>query len=120
MTAPACPLTAAELRVMANWRKGVARDSSAALAKLNEARRPTGKAITDILALWLADALEAKEKAEAERDALKAELQNIASANWRKWESEVRSPESFVAWAQNRARYAIGDTSLRLDKAVRS
>lgn len=41
----------------------------------------------------------------AERDALLAELKNIADANPSTWEPDVR--DQFRQWAQNRARTAI-------------
>jgi hypothetical protein len=34
-------------------------------------------------------------------------LQGIANANWREWDEMVRSPEQFVLWAQNQARWAL-------------
>lgn len=46
-------------------------------------------------------------KIEHQRDTLADELRNIRDANWRKWDEEVRSPHQFVAWSQNRARYAL-------------
>ena len=43
----------------------------------------------------------------AERDAYKAELENIANANPRKWDAPCNNAETFLLWAQNRARAAI-------------
>lgn len=37
---------------------------------------------------------------------LHTELEHIANANYRKWDPEMRNPEEFVRWAQNRARAA--------------
>ena len=42
-----------------------------------------------------------------ERDRYRAELENIANADWRKWESGMNSAEEFVTWAQSRARHAL-------------
>lgn len=51
----------------------------------------------------LADKLAAKD---AEIDRLRAELRVIAAANPAQWEADVR--DQFQAWAQNRARAAMG------------
>ena len=45
--------------------------------------------------------------ATAERDAYKAELENIANANPRKWDAPCNNAETFLLWAQSRARAAI-------------
>lgn len=44
---------------------------------------------------------------------LRATLQGIADANWRKWD-ELSSPEQFELWAKNRARWAVE----RIDEVV--
>lgn len=46
-----------------------------------------------------------------QRDALLAELQNIAAADPRKWDAETR--DQFQQWAQNRARAAIAKVTGR-------
>ena len=43
----------------------------------------------------------------AVNQALLQELNNIATADWRSWDKESRSPAGFVTWAQSRARQAI-------------
>ena len=43
----------------------------------------------------------------AENAELIQELRNIASADWRKWDEEMRTPDEFVDWAKSRARFAI-------------
>ena len=43
----------------------------------------------------------------AENAELIQELRNIASADWRKWDEEMRTPDEFVYWAKSRARFAI-------------
>ena len=43
----------------------------------------------------------------AENAELIHELRNIASADWRKWDEEMRTPDEFVYWAKSRARFAI-------------
>jgi len=52
---------------------------------------------------------DAQEKAalKAELASVKAELQNIAEADYRKWDPEMRDPQSFVDWAKSRARHAL-------------
>ena len=52
----------------------------------------------------LTDALAA---AQRENARLRAELENIARANWRTWDPEMRSPDEFVRWAQSRATAAL-------------
>lgn len=48
------------------------------------------------------------DRLEKERDAFKAELENIANASMRKWEMNNDDFLSeFQAWAQNRARHAL-------------
>jgi hypothetical protein len=43
---------------------------------------------------------------------LEAELRNIATADWRKWEAfeEKATAQDFVDWAQSRARHALTAT----------
>ena len=43
----------------------------------------------------------------AVNQALLQELNNIATADWRSWDKESRSPAAFVGWAKSRARQAI-------------
>ena len=54
----------------------------------------------DALASDLAAAL-------SELASVKAELQNIAEADYRKWDPEMRDPQSFVDWAKSRARHTL-------------
>jgi len=49
-------------------------------------------------------------KADAKIAALRKEFENIAEADWRKWDQEVRSADDFVAWAKSRARFALEKT----------
>lgn len=51
-------------------------------------------------------------RTQAQRDALLAELGNIANANLRKWDEGYNTPQDFMAWAQNRARAAIAAASV--------
>ena len=45
--------------------------------------------------------------AQRENARLREELENIARANWRTWDPEMRSPDEFVSWAQSRATAAL-------------
>lgn len=48
-------------------------------------------------------------RAEARAESYKAELRNIADADYRKWDEGMRDPQSFVDWAKSRARAAIAE-----------
>lgn len=50
---------------------------------------------------------------EKERAELIAELENIARADWRKWDEPLNTPEDFVAWAQSRASFLLSRLSER-------
>ena len=58
---------------------------------------------------WMRAHLAAAElrRLHAENAELIQELRNIASADWRKWDEEMRTPDEFVDWAKSRARFAI-------------
>ena len=53
------------------------------------------------------DAASELRRLHAENAELIQELRNIASADWRKWDEEMRTPDEFVDWAKSRARFAI-------------
>ena len=56
---------------------------------------------------WLDKAAVELRRLHAENAELIQELRNIASADWRKWDEEMRTPDEFVYWAKSRARFAI-------------
>ena len=56
---------------------------------------------------WLNKAAAELRRLHAENAELIQELRNIASADWRKWDEEMRTPDEFVDWAKSRARFAI-------------
>ena len=53
------------------------------------------------------DHIDALAAAQRENERLREELENIARANWRTWDPEMRSPDEFVRWAQSRATAAL-------------
>ena len=55
----------------------------------------------------LVAACDALAAAQRENEKLREELENIARANWRTWDPEMRSPDEFVRWAQSRATAAL-------------
>lgn len=45
--------------------------------------------------------------AQEEARRFRQELQNIASADWREWDSPYNTPDEFVVWAKSRANHAL-------------
>ncbi len=73
--------------------------------RLADALDPKDEGIKTVLTIYLTHAAAELRRLHEVNAELVAELQNIANADPRKWDAEVR--DQFQQWAQNRARAAI-------------